>query len=626
MWRTLVLVCMIGLGGAHAAGADTVSAERKVALVIGNSDYPARPLANARHDARAVDAALRSMGFDVVSVSDATPQKMNEAIAEFGKRLQAGGIGLFYFAGHGIQTAHATLLLPAGSDARKPAALVREAVDVAAILRVMSVARPQQRNVVVLDACLVQPFARPSSFDAALPALPAQTLIAYATAPGALALDGTQHGLLTAAWLHAMQASQSDDIATMFQHTASEVASLTHGQQKPWVSSTMLEPLSVAGFAGNGLQNAHASQHVLLATSAHDDDAIAPMQSRGIMPKDSNEQYELTFWDSIKDSNYASDYEAYLKAYPNGRFATLARARIERLKAAGGAQKPQAAPAPQATTPATQATPTPAPQQQRPAAAAVPAPTPAQPAAKTTSATASGESRDCAACPVMIALPAGSFTMGSNSDDPSEKPPHHVTIAAPFAIGKYEVTVEQWNACADANACPRLSADTNSVKNAPARDLSWDDAQLYVKWLAKTTGKPYRLPTEAEWEYADRAGTTSKYWWGDQMRKGQANCKDCGDPWHKEGPENVGTFAANPYGLHDMNGSVWEWVGDCWHNSYQGAPNDGHVWDAPGCNMRVIRGGSWREGGDYMLTSTRFKYSQSVRQSQDGFRVAKDLK
>ena len=208
---------------------------------------------------------------------------------------------------------------------------------------------------------------------------------------------------------------------------------------------------------------------------------------------------------------------------------------------------------------------------------------------------------------------------------PSEKPAHHVTIGAPFAIGKYEVTVDPWNACADANACPRLSSETNSIKNAPARDLSWDDAQLYVKWLSKVTGKPYRLPTEAEWEYADRGGTTSRYWWGDQMRKGVANCSNCGDPYHKEGPEPVGSFAANPRGLYDMNGGVWEWVSDCWHNSFQSAPADGRSWDAPGCNMRVIRGGSWREGNDYMLTSTRFKYSQSVRQSQNGFRVAKDL-
>ncbi|WP_408403191.1 formylglycine-generating enzyme family protein [Paraburkholderia sediminicola] len=226
----------------------------------------------------------------------------------------------------------------------------------------------------------------------------------------------------------------------------------------------------------------------------------------------------------------------------------------------------------------------------------------------------------------MIALPAGAFSMGSNTDDPSEKPVHHVTIGAPFAIGKYAVTVEQWNACATANACQKLTPESNTNKAAPARDLSWDDAQQYVKWLSKMTGKPYRLPTEAEWEYADRGGTTTTYWWGDQMRKGNANCKDCGDPWHKDGPETAGSFAPNPVGLYDMNGSVWEWVADCWHNSYQGAPADGHAWDSPSCDMRVIRGGSWREGGNYMLSATRFKYSASVRQSQDGFRVAKDLK
>jgi formylglycine-generating enzyme required for sulfatase activity len=227
---------------------------------------------------------------------------------------------------------------------------------------------------------------------------------------------------------------------------------------------------------------------------------------------------------------------------------------------------------------------------------------------------------------VMVLLPAGSFTMGSNAGDISERPPHHVTVGAPFAIGKYPVTVEQWNACVTANACPKLSSENATGTKAPARDLSWDDVQQYIKWLSKVTGKPYRLPTEAEWEYAARGGTSTPYWWGDQMRKGNANCKGCGDPWHETGPENVGTFAANPYGLYDMGGNVWQWVSDCWHSSYKDAPADGRIWDASGCNMRVIRGGSWLEGADYMLASTRFKYSESVRQSQNGFRVVKDLK
>ncbi|WP_423213091.1 formylglycine-generating enzyme family protein [Paraburkholderia ginsengiterrae] len=401
----------------------------------------------------------------------------------------------------------------------------------------------------------------------------------------------------------------------------------------PWAASSLHSP-SPDSNAAIALQN----------------DSVVTLHSRGILPKDSSEQYEIAFWNSIKDSNYPADYEAYLKAYPNGRFAALAHARIDRLRAAASSTAPSAAtpaapsaaPAQAAVRPSTPAaSASPAAQEHpvttpKPAvSAAPPAPGPAVPPAAAITAVAqkpithppvAGESRDCATCPIMIAVSAGSFSMGSSTDDPSEKPVHHVSIGAPFAIGKYAVTVDQWNACVAANACQKLTPESNTNKAAPARDLSWDDAQQYVKWLSKTTGKPYRLPTEAEWEYADRGGTTTAYWWGDQMRKGNANCKDCGDPWHKEGPEVAGSFAPNPLGLYDMNGGVWEWTADCWHNSYQGAPTDGHAWDSPGCDMRVIRGGSWREGGGYMLSATRFKYSAGVRQSQDGVRVVKDLR
>ena len=250
----------------------------------------------------------------------------------------------------------------------------------------------------------------------------------------------------------------------------------------------------------------------------------ADMQLAGVLPKDSAEQYELTFWESIKDSNDASDYEAYLQAYPKGRFATLARSRIARLQAAKPkvetpSQKPAATPAAK-TPPAIPSTPKTA---ERPAAPPASAPAaataPPKPAAEEAPPSPSpaanlSEVRDCKECPALIGLPPGSFTMGSNTDDPSERPAHRVTIANAFAIGKLEVTVEQWNVCADAGACPRIDANGAAAKDAPVRDVSWDDAQQYVKWLAKTTGKPYRLPTEAEWEYAARGGTTSRYWWG----------------------------------------------------------------------------------------------------------------
>ncbi|MEM5387096.1 SUMF1/EgtB/PvdO family nonheme iron enzyme [Paraburkholderia phymatum] len=640
MWRKLLLVCIIGALQMQAAAAQTLPREagaaapriamddavtdsvegagRKVALVIGNADYPVDALPNAVRDAQSVAETLRAQGFDVVLRTNATTQQMRDALAEFRHRLKPGGTALFYFAGHGLQAGHSTLLASASADPRAPATLMTASVDLSGVLDTLSAPRAHALNLVVLDACLTQPFARSV---AAIP-LPAQTLIAFAAEQGEHAADGTRHGIFTDTWLRELAHAPDQPLDSMFAHVTLRVTQATHGMQKPWAVSSMTKPARV--FASHTL------------TLALDDspNAIVTLNSRGILPKDSNEQYELTFWDSIKDSNYASDYEAYLKAYPNGRFATLARARIDRLKAAGSATPPatHAAPAPSpapAPAPAPKAAVTPAPASTpAPAPKAAAAPAPAAPAAPTPApahAATGGESKDCAACPVMVSLPAGSFTMGSNYD-PSEKPPHHVTISAPFAIARYEVTVEQWNACADANGCPKLSTENSSVKNAPARDLSWDDTQAYVKWLSKVTGKTYRLPTEAEWEYADRAGTSTKYWWGDQMRKGVANCKDCGDPYHKEAPEPVGSYAANPYGLYDMNGGVWEWVGDCWHNSYQNAPADGRTWDAPGCNMRVIRGGSWREGNDYMLSSTRFKYSPSVRQSQNGFRVVKELK
>lgn len=360
----------------------------------------------------------------------------------------------------------------------------------------------------------------------------------------------------------------------------------------------------------------------------------------GILPKDTPEQYELTFWDSIKDSNHVGDYEAYLQAYPNGRFAALAKARIARLKANAPTAEPQkeapaatpaAKPAPPQAAPATKpkAEHAQKPAQPKPEPAPAPAQNTAQPAsqrpiekAPAATAAAAGEVKDCSSCPVLVSLPHGSFTMGSNSGDPSEKPAHQVSISKPFAIGKYEVTVEQWDACVDGGGCQKTS-DGSRAKNSPARDVSWDDAQQYVKWLSKTTGKAYRLPTEAEWEYAARGGTSTRYWWGEQMRTGMANCKDCGEPWQKEAPAAVGSFAANPFGLHDVSGSVWEWVADCWHNSYKGAPADGKAWDEPNCRTRVIRGGSWRDGASYMPSSTRFKYDASVRYSQNGFRVVR---
>ena len=599
---------------AHAALAQPRQA-RGVALVIGNGAYAQQALAGPVRDAGAVAAALRQQGYSVLLHENLDREGMQQALHAFRRRLQAGGEGLFYFAGHGMQVGQRVLLLPVEASAAQPARLLADALDLDAVLQPMAGRPGDQPMLVLLDACLDNPFGASASNG---PSPPPNTLIAYAAQPGHAAFDSAGQGWWTAALLRALAAG--GDAGMLLDDAAARLAADSGGLQRPWLRSTLSGP---------------AARMTPMALPLAADVGPGPYHHRGVLPKDSAEQYELTFWDSIKDSTHASDYEAYLQAYPNGRFAGLARARVERLKAA--APRPEAG-KPEATRqepprPAPEKTQAPRPPAKKPAdsvpASTAPAPDaarPSTPPASTPSAVrkAGADIQDCPACPVLAAVPAGSFTMGSNSSDPSEKPTRRLTIAKPFAIGRTEVTVQQWNACVEAGACPRV-ADAQRAPNLPAGDISWDDAQVYVKWLTKVSGKPYRLPTEAEWEYAARGGTASRYWWGEDMKRGAASCRECGEPWQEAAPAPAGSFAANGYGLHDMSGSLWEWVQDCWHSSYRNAPADARAWEEAFCRQRVIRGGSWRDGASYMPASTRFKYDASVRHSQNGFRVARDL-
>lgn len=217
----------------------------------------------------------------------------------------------------------------------------------------------------------------------------------------------------------------------------------------------------------------------------------------------------------------------------------------------------------------------------------------------------------------MVSLQGGSFSMGSN-DDPSERPVRKVTVK-PFAMGKYPVTVREWNACAEAKACGFTVTGKDDV---PVTNVSWNDAKQYVAWLAERTKKAYRLPSEAEWEYAARGGTQSKYWWGDQMQLGNAGCKDCGGSAATEQPVKVGSFKPNPFGLYDMGGGVDQWVEDCWHRNYQGASADGAVWSGGDCAFHVLRSGSWKNDARYVRPANRDNYDANVRYPTHGFRVA----
>lgn len=232
--------------------------------------------------------------------------------------------------------------------------------------------------------------------------------------------------------------------------------------------------------------------------------------------------------------------------------------------------------------------------------------------------------RDCSDCPEMVVVPSGSFRMGSSYGGDWEKPVHDVRIGYSFAVGKYEVTFGQWDACVSAGGCSHRPFD--SVRGSrPVINVSWNDAQEYVRWLSRTTGERYRLLSEAEWEYVARAGTTTRYWWGNDIGRGRASClSDCGDSDDEAAP--VGSFAANGFGLHDVHGNVWEWVEDCANDSYRGAPTDGAAWTTGDCSTRVLRSGSFNDYAEYLRSANRYRGYPDYRGGNDiGFRVARTL-
>ena len=247
-------------------------------------------------------------------------------------------------------------------------------------------------------------------------------------------------------------------------------------------------------------------------------------------------------------------------------------------------------------------------------------------------------------CPDMVVVPAGSFLMGSLPTDKNvrkknEMPQHRVTIARPFAVSRFQLTFDEWDTCARDGHCRQDVTDFRWGRGQlPVIEVSWNDAQQYVAWLSKVSGKPYRLLTEAEYEYATRAGTTTAYPWGDDVKlneQAMTNCNGCGSQWDNKQTAPVGSFAANRFGLYDMVGNVFEWVEDCFHPSYEvgtpegkvDAPVDGSEWTTacPDVDTRVVRGGRWDRTPDYLRSAFRAGDHTDARGNTLGFRVARTL-
>jgi formylglycine-generating enzyme required for sulfatase activity len=235
-------------------------------------------------------------------------------------------------------------------------------------------------------------------------------------------------------------------------------------------------------------------------------------------------------------------------------------------------------------------------------------------------------------CPMMVLVPAGSFLMGSAPAESyrqdNEGPQHEVMIAKSFAVSEFELTFDEWDTCVDYGDCLAHTSDAGWGRGQlPVINVSWEDAQHYVDWLSRMTGKQYRLLTEAEYEYAERAGTVTPYFWGNVIGKGNANCNACGTKWDNQQDAPIGSFAPNQFGLFDMAGNVWEWVEDCYHPDYGGAPADGSAWlaDCPDDHIRVERGGGKNAPPNALRSARRIGVAFDTRRASLGFRVARVL-
>ncbi|MBI4724290.1 MAG: formylglycine-generating enzyme family protein [Rhodomicrobium sp.] len=229
--------------------------------------------------------------------------------------------------------------------------------------------------------------------------------------------------------------------------------------------------------------------------------------------------------------------------------------------------------------------------------------------------------KDCAQCPEMVVVPSGRFAMGSPKDEP--------------AVGRFSVTFAEWDACAADGGCGGYKPIDQGWgrEDHPVINVNWSDARAYVKWLSRKTGKRYRLLSEAEREYVTRAGTKTPFWWGSSISPDQANYNGTADVYKGGGRKGefrgktvpVKSFGLNPWGLYQVHGNIWEWVEDCWHDSYRGARGDGSARITGDCNLRALRGGSWNGRPSHLRSAYRNMFDAGDRGITGGFRVARTL-
>ncbi len=691
----------LGLMATALVMAATAHAESRHALVIGNDRYANLPrdkqLQKAVNNSIAVGDALEKLGFNVIRGRDLGRQAMIDRLADLTARLQPGDTVAFFYAGHGVTVGGVNYLVPSdvpavgeGAEARVRGASIAEP-DIIAELQAKSV----RVALLVFDACRDNPFPRAAGrsigntrgLGDAARARGIFTI--YSAGIGQSALDRLEpndpakNSVFTRIFVEELKRPDIDlgGLAIEVREKVAELALKAKelsGQPAPHEQTPAYYDQTLGG-------------RIYLAGRTTGGEAAVAKVAPAPPPPDE------VFWLTIKDSSVVALFDEFLNRFPTSVRAREAKQRLVELKRSQIAALPQpAGPAAdevawnalratinvaalrrfvvefpasarrgeaqtriaalEAAQAAEKAEATRKSDEQRKAVAALPAGRPEQPcrtdavqsvsSARPAQPLSGAEEcglkpkdafKECAGCPEMVVVPAGSFTIGSPKDEEGrkkyEEPQRLVTFANPFAVGRFAVTFDEWDACVAGGGCDGYKpSDARWGRGRrPVINVSWDNAKAYVAWLARTTGKSYRLLSEAEREYVTRAGTTTPFWWGASISTQQANYD--GSLTYNKGPKGaqrnktlpVDAFGPNPFGLYQVHGNVYEWGEDCWNDDYASVPTDGSARTTGTCRTRVLRGGTWSHLPQVLRSASRSWFPSDERSNENGFRVARTI-
>jgi formylglycine-generating enzyme required for sulfatase activity len=539
----------------------------RVALVLGNAAYSDAPLRNPLNDAQDLAAKLRGLGFDVTVATNRNRSQMTAAIRDFGLRAAGADAALFYFAGHGVQVRGRNFLLPVGQPFADEAEVETDAVDVNSVLAGMEEAGAKV-SLLILDACRTSPLKRRGR----------------SSARGLARMDAPSGALIAFAAQPGAEAQDGDGRNGVFTKHL-----LAHIEAQGMPVEQMFKRVRADVERETGRRQSPREESSLTA-EFHFASPFAPLTP------DNRGAVEDAAWALCQNGATRLPCDDYLSGWPQGRYAALARTRIRDLAAAA--------------RPVTQT---------QPAQAAPDQPSGGQ------RFTVNGVGFE------MRAIPAGSFLMGSPSDEPDrasdEGPQRRVSVRA-FQMGKTEVTQGLWQAVMGSNA----SGFSNCGANRPVEHVSWNDVQSFIQRLNQQTGRRFRLPSEAEWEYAARAECETPFTVGEQCRSrievseanfdGNYTYNGSSKGEYRNRTTPVTSFKANGWGLYDMHGNVGDWVQDC-YGPYSAAPSDGSAKEESNCGRHVLRGGGWGHFPRGLRSACRSWDTPGDRGHYTGFRLAR---